>query len=76
MATMIKANCEFAARVFAAHAGAGPAVEGYGVTPWRKWLFCGAFGMWFAVPKADPLAKPQPFLCSLAQAKANLLAGF
>jgi hypothetical protein len=66
---------ELASRVFAAHAGAGPEVAGYGVTPWRGWLFVGAFGMWFAVPKADPLAKPQPFLCSLAQAKANLLAG-
>ncbi len=75
MATIPSSYRELASRVFAAHVGAGQEVEGYGVTPWRNWLFCGAFGVWFAVPKADPLTKPQPFLCSLAQAKANLLAG-
>ena len=66
-------------RVFAAHIGAGPAVEGYAARPWKQWLISsGALGgCWFVVRKDDALAKPRAFpQCSLAQVKANLSAGY
>jgi hypothetical protein len=63
-----------AKEAFAAHC-AGDSMAP--VTPWRDWLIAGiGAGLWFAVPKADPTQKPKAFLCSLAQAKANLKAGF
>jgi hypothetical protein len=63
-------------RIFAAHVGAGPAMPEHRVTAWRQWYFAGCFGWWFVVRKDTPLAKPRPFNCSLAQAKANLAAGY
>ena len=62
-------------RVFAAHVGAGEPVDGYGAAPWRQWLFMGHCGVWFAVLKEAPLARPVAFGCSLADAKAHLKAG-
>jgi hypothetical protein len=73
--SFITAQRELARRVFAAHVGAGPAVESYGATGWRQWLITGAGGIWFTVPKADPTGKPRAFPCALADAKAILLAG-
>jgi hypothetical protein len=64
-----------AAAVFAAYVAGEPTP--YGVTPWRDWLFTAPLaGLWWSVPKADPTADPRPHLCSLAQAKANLRAGY
>ena len=74
---MINHYRQMATRIFAAHAGNGPAVQGYGATAWRDWLICGTcHGLWFAVPKSDPTGRPKAYRCSLAQAKANLLAGY
>jgi hypothetical protein len=65
-----------AAAVFKAHA-AGE-ITPHCVTGWRDWLFAAPTGggLWWSVPKADPTADPRPHLCSLAQAKANLRAGY
>jgi hypothetical protein len=73
--TVLQTRRELAQRVFAAHTGAGPAVEGYGASGWRQWLITGVGGTWFAVPKADPTSKPRAFPCALADAKAILLSG-
>lgn len=73
MATIIPELRDKASRLFQAHTGA----DSYAVTPWREWLLTSVgCGIWFAVPKADPTAKPKAFKCSLAQAKANLMAGY
>lgn len=63
-------------QVFSAHLGQAEPVQGYGVTPWRQWLITNVGGHWYSVTKADPTGKPKAHLCSLAQAKANLLAGY
>lgn len=67
---------ERASRVFSAHVGQSEPLDGYGCTPWRNWLITGLFGIWFVVPKARPTSRPRAYLCSLAQTKANLLAGY
>jgi hypothetical protein len=66
-----------AAAIFAHHIGQGPEVEGYGAKGWRQWIICSASCNcgWFVVTKADPLATPMHFNCSLEQCKAILLAG-
>ena len=76
MATIIPELRVKASRVFLAHVGQAAPIDGYGATPWRQWLITGVSGMWFAVSKTDPTAMPKAFKCSLAQAKANLLAGY
>jgi hypothetical protein len=62
-------------RVFAAHAGVGQPVEGYGATPWRQWLIVGIANVWYAVRKDAPLATPVACRCALADVKAHLKAG-
>jgi hypothetical protein len=62
-------------RVFAAHVGAGQPVDGYGATPWRKWLIVGVCNVWYAVRKDAPLARPVACRCALADVKAHLRAG-
>lgn len=78
MANVVSIARNRAAAIFAAHVGQGPAVPGYGATAWRQWLICSAFTScgWFVVMKDEPLAKPRHYPCSLAQTKANLLAGY
>jgi hypothetical protein len=76
MATIIPQLRETAKKVFLAHVGLADPMAGYGATPWRQWLITGVSGVWFVVSKADPTATPKAYRCSLAQAKANLLAGY
>ena len=80
MANPIAAARIAAARAdFAAYAAGNAAATQYAVTPWREWLFRADFtsGGWYAVTKADPTGKLRNFpRCSLAQAKANLRAGY
>jgi len=74
---MISVVRDRARAIFAHHVGLGAPVEGYGATAWRDWLICSAscnYG-WFAVPKADPTARPGHFPCSLADTKALLRGG-
>jgi CBS-domain-containing membrane protein len=80
MAKIQPAVVDRARAMFAAHRAGEPCPFNYGVTPWRDWLIApgvgAGSGLWFAVPKADPQAAPKPYLCSLAQVKANLKAGY
>lgn len=77
MLTVQPATIQKVKRIFAAHVGQAEPIDGYGATPWRKWLIAGYQGHWYVVTKADPTGKPKAFLkCSLAQVKANLLAGY
>ena len=75
--TVVTAARERARKVFAAHVGQGPEVPGYGATGWRQWLICGASCNcgWFVVSKANPLATPRHYPCSLELVKAHLKAG-
>ena len=63
-----------AAAAIAAHVAGEP--EQYGVRAWRQWVIVGVFGHWYAVRKDAPAAAPRMYKCSLAQAKANLMAGY
>ena len=65
---------ETAAAALAAYVAGEP--EQLGIRPWRQWLIVPVSGHWYVVRKDNPLAAPRPYLCSLAQAKANLLAGY
>ena len=76
MATIIPQLRETAEKVFLAHVGQADPMEGYGAKAWRQWLITGVSGVWFVVSKDNPTAKPKAYACSLAQAKANLLAGY
>jgi hypothetical protein len=63
-----------AAAAIAAHVAGDP--EQCGVRAWRQWLIVPVSGNWYVVSKGNPTAAPRPYLCSLAQVKANLLAGY
>lgn len=63
-----------ASAALAAHVAGEP--EQCGVRTWRQWLIVPVSGRWYVVRKDNPLAAPRPYLCSLAQTKANLLAGY
>ena len=78
MNRVIESARDRARQVFAHHVGeSATGFEGYIAKGWRQWLICSVscnLG-YFVVRKDDPLGKPELYNCSLADCKANLLAG-